>query len=65
MRRAVLVLLTLLTVTSAVHAGEWHVLDGKQAPPLTINAWLNHGEATPSNESLKGRVWLLQFMAVH
>ncbi len=65
MRRVVLLLFTVLTAASAVHAGEWHVLDGKQAPPLTITAWLNQGEATPSNESLKGRVWLLQFMAVH
>ncbi len=59
---AALVLVTLLVGSAHAERASWHDLDGKAAPALQVDAWLNAGT---SAGTLEGRVWLIGFFALH
>lgn len=50
---------------SAEDRGSWHDLDGKPAPAIKVDTWVNAGKTPPSREMLAGRVWLVAFFALH
>ena len=65
MRRIALATGMLLLVATSATAGGWHDLDGRKAPEISANQWLNVPDGTPSVESLEGKVWLLNFIGIH
>jgi len=50
------------SVPLAAQAG-WKDLTGKVAPQISASTWLNTGGEAPDVETLKGKVWLLEFFA--
>lgn len=65
MRHAAIAILVLVGLGPFARAGDWHDLDGKPAPEVSADRWLNVSGEPPSLTSLEGRIWLLSFMAMH
>lgn len=54
----------LLVLTGYLPAQDgWKDLTGKPVPELKVASWLNTDGKQPTNVSLKGKVWLLEFFA--
>jgi len=65
MRRVAIASLVLGSLAVTAAAGGWQELDGQPAPEFTASQWLHASEGTPSKKSLKGKVWLLNFIGIH
>lgn len=57
--------IAVLLLASAPATADWHVLDGKPAPEISAASWMNVEGPTPTLETLRGKVWLLNFIGVH
>jgi len=59
---------TLLTLAAAATlaapaAADWRNYDGQKCPPISAKEWINTGREAPSNDLLRGKVFLLEFFA--
>ncbi len=63
MRTVIATAIALVTIGALASADGWKKLDGKRVPALEASDWLNVEGETPTLESLKGKVWLLEFFA--
>ena len=43
----------------------WRDLKGEVVPEIDARRWLNTQERMPTRDSMKGKVWLLEFFATH
>ena len=57
------VVLSLLATTARADA--WLDLDGQSAPEVSAPEWLHVPDGPFTPDRLKGKVWLLAFLAVH
>jgi len=65
MRRIALASLVLGSFATAATAEGWKNLVGLAAPEVSATQWLNVSGAAPSLATLKGKVWLLNFIGIH
>ncbi len=60
-----LLVFLLLIAPATAERGSWHDLNGKPAPAIQVEAWMNAEGEGHSTKSLEGRVWLLSFFVLH
>jgi len=42
---------------------DWRNLDGQKAPEIKVKEWLNTGRDEPDADTLRGKVWIIEFFA--
>jgi len=65
MRRLAIATAAVVLLVSSATAGGWRDLAGQPAPAISAARWLNVEGDPVTLESLKGRVWLLNFIGIH
>lgn len=65
MRRLAIAVVAVGLFASSARAEGWRDLAGQPAPAITASRWLNVEGGSVTPKTLKGRVWLLNFIGVH
>ena len=53
----------LVLALSAGASAQWKNLNGQKVPAVAAQKWLNTKGESPTSESLRGKVWLIEFFA--
>jgi len=61
--RALVLAAAIAALSAAEPQGGWKRLVGQEVPPIAAKSWMNTGEETPGLDTLKGKVWLIEFFA--
>jgi len=62
MRKKTVPWLVPVLLTATLDA-QWRDLEGEAVPEITASQWFNTNQQEPTVESLRGKVWLLEFFA--
>ena len=61
MRTALVGSVAFFLLAGAARADGWKDLVGRECPAITVEKWFNTDGQTPTVESLRGKVWILEF----